>query len=84
MTHDLLEIACDAATILESYGFVACGRRVDSVTTVDCWLRAGGVIHRYSFPLDANDRTGRQVADRCAAVLQSQRLARSAPAITLN
>jgi hypothetical protein len=82
---DLLEIACDAATILEGYGFVACGRRVNGVTTVDCWLRADGATHRYAFPLDASDQTGRQVADRCAAILQAQRLAQRAPsALALN
>jgi hypothetical protein len=46
--RDLLDIAADAATRLESHGLVACGRRVNGVTRVDFWTRDG---RAYSYEL---------------------------------
>ncbi len=39
--NDLLVLAGEAAAVLETHGFVACGRRQDGVTTLDFWGRDG-------------------------------------------
>lgn len=41
MSIDLLRLAGEASEVLERYGFVACGRRVDGQTRVDLWTPDG-------------------------------------------
>jgi len=41
MSIDPLSLAGDASAVLERYGFVACGRRVNGRTSVDFWTRDG-------------------------------------------
>ena len=63
-TRDLLEIAAEAAERLEREGLVACGRRVDGVTRVDFWTRAGDA---YSLVLENDAITVDEIVAACLA-----------------
>ena len=54
MTIDPLSLAGDASAVLERYGFVACGRRVNGRTSVDFWTRDGIAYQHYLSDEDAS------------------------------
>ena len=68
MPTDLLVIAGLASEILETRGFVACGRRENSVARVDFWNRNDGVGYRHE--LKREDLTVDEVVAACLALAE--------------
>ncbi len=66
MTIDPLSLAGDASAILERYGFVACGRRVDGRTRVDFWTR-DGIAYRHE--LTGDEQTVDEIVAACLALV---------------
>jgi hypothetical protein len=64
-SNDLLVLAGDAATALESIGFVACGRRIDGVTRVDFWGRDGAC---FRYALVGDESSVPEVVAACIAM----------------
>jgi hypothetical protein len=79
--RDLLDIAADAATRLESHGLVACGRRVNGVTRVDFWTRAG---QAYSLVLDDSATSVDDVLAKCLETAGVNAKAKARSSSTLN
>ena len=65
LMRDLLDIAADAAERLERHGLVACGRRVNGVTRVDFWTRAG---QAHSYVIDDGAVGLDDVVSKCLAI----------------
>ena len=66
MPIDPLSLAGDASAILERYGFVACGRRVDGRTRVEFWTRDGIA---YKHQLTGDETTVDEVVAACLALV---------------
>ena len=66
MPIDPLSLAGDASAILERYGFVACGRRVNGRTSVDFWTRDGIA---YQHQLTGDEGTVDEVVAACLALV---------------
>lgn len=65
MAIDPLSLAGDASAVLERYGFIACGRRVNGRTRVDFWTRDGIA---YQHELTGDERTVDEVVAACLAI----------------
>ena len=74
MSIDLLSLAGDASAILERYGFVACGRRVNGRTSVDFWTREGIA---YQHHLTGTESNVDEVVAACLALVPTATPAQS-------
>jgi hypothetical protein len=61
---DLLEVAGDAAALLEQHGLVACARRVSGVVTLDCFGTSRGKHVSFRFPVTSDDADCQVLASR--------------------
>lgn len=66
MSNDPLSLAGDASAVLERYGFVACGRRVNGRTRVDFWTRDGIA---YQHELTGSETSVDEIVAACLALV---------------
>jgi hypothetical protein len=81
---DLLELAGEAASILEEHGLVVCARRALGVVTLDCVGVRAGRRMSFQFPVTTEDRNAERLAARVLAEMSSMTFDRNAAAGTIH
>ncbi len=64
---DRLQLAADAAEILDRLGIVAYGKRVDGRVSLDGFAQVGGRRVAFSYEIDDDDATAEALAAQCMA-----------------
>lgn len=67
---DRLEVASEAAFILERMGWVACGRKKDGKVTVDVWVPGPGGTELVRYEVEHDEYTPESLAAACAIAIR--------------
>lgn len=71
---DSFEIAGEAAALLEAKGYVACARRVDGKTTLDCWVHQPSGSKQITFSVGDDELSSITLTAKCAAWIRAHAL----------
>ena len=70
-SHRMLEVAGDAACLLEEMGFTSVARLKDGTVVLELWRPVGGEQRAMRRVVEPSEISAKELADQCAAAFRA-------------